>query len=354
MKQNYLPRYTVGEDAFEAIPELVKTHGTKTALIYGERAFAACREKLMPALDGLNIVHQECYGKEASVENIERLVNEEAVRTADVILAVGGGKCLDVAKTVADKLEKPVFTIPSIASTCAAVTKITILHYENGAFREIYRMKQAPVHCFINPSVIADAPSQYFWAGMGDTMAKHVECVFSCRNDELDFESAYGKIISELCFEPIIANGRKAYDDVRAHRVSPAVMQVIESIIIATGSVSLSVDPAYNSALAHALYYGLSVREWMEHRHLHGEIVSYGTLVQLMMDGQKEQLKRVYDFNRSVGLPICLKNLELTKDDSLDDVLEATVINQELEHVPYPVTKDMIRKAIDDLENYRG
>ena len=127
---------------------------------------------------------------------------------------------------------------------------------------------------------------------------------------------------------------------------------VIKSILIATGAVSVSVDPAYNSALAHALYYGLTVREWMERKHLHGEIVSYGTLIQLMVDDQKEDLRRVYDFNKKVGLPVCLGDLDLRRDDPLDDVLDATIVNPELDHIPYPITKEMVRKAIDALEEY--
>ena len=62
---------------------------------------------------------------------------------------------------------------------------------------------------FIDPQIIAAAPAQYFWAGMGDTMAKHVESVFSSKNDVLDFESSYGVTISKLCYEPILERARK-------------------------------------------------------------------------------------------------------------------------------------------------
>ncbi len=353
MVENYLPRYTSGKDAFEKISQVCKAYGNKAALLYGEKAYFASREKLLPCLNGLQIVHGEVYGKEASYTNIDRLVQNEKLKEADFLIGIGGGKCLDVTKVVGDKLGKPVFTVPSIASTCAAVTKISILHNDDGSFKEIYRLKSAPVHCFIDPEIIANAPAKYFWAGMGDTMAKHVESVFSSKNDVLDFESYYGVTISKLCYEPILEKGEKAYDDVKAHVVSKEVDDVIKSIIIATGSVSLSVNPDYNSALAHALYYGLTVREWMERKHLHGEIVSYLTLVQLLLDEQYEELRRVYDFNKKVGLPVCLKDLDLTKEDPLDDVLDATIVNQELDHIPYPITKDMVRDAIAKLEDYQ-
>ena len=55
-----------------------------------------------------------------------------------------------------------------------------------------------------------------------------------------------------------------------------------------------------------------------------------------------------------IGLPVCLSDLELEKDDKLEDVLEATLANQEMVHTPYPVTKEMIYQAILNLEEYKG
>ncbi|MBQ3385595.1 MAG: iron-containing alcohol dehydrogenase family protein [Erysipelotrichaceae bacterium] len=349
----YLPCYTLGTDAFDNFESVLSSYGRKVALLYGEKAFAASKDKIIPALRNFEIVYQTVYGKEASYTNIDRLSAVEDIKKADFILAVGGGKCIDVAKVVGDRLEKPVFTVASIASTCAAVTKIAVLHNDDGSFREVYRLKNPPVHCFIDPEIVVNAPAKYFWAGMGDTMAKHVECVFSSKNDVLDFESYLGRTISNLCYYPILEKGEKAYADVRNHVVSDEVEDVIKSIIIATGAVSVSVNPDYNSALAHALYYGLTVREWMEQKHLHGEIVSYGTLVQLLIDGQMEELRKVYDFNKKVQLPVCLKDLDLDRDDPMDDILDATIINPELDHIPYPITKEMVRETILKLEDYK-
>ncbi len=58
--------------------------------------------------------------------------------------------------------------------------------------------------------------------------------------------------------------------------------------------------------------------------------------------------------NKVIGLPVCLSDLELEKDDKLEDVLEATLANQEMVHTPYPVTKEMIYQAILNLEEYKG
>ena len=354
MKQLFLPQYTIGSDAFSFLEELLNNYGHKVVIIHGEKAYKASKDKLLSYLNSFEITAELLYGKEATFDNIERLGKDDNVRKADVILAVGGGKCLDVCKVVGDRLDKAVVSIPTIASTCAAVTKISIIHNEDGSFKQIVKLKQPPVHCIIDSQIISQAPAKYFWAGIGDAMAKHVECCFSAKNDELDFMSEYGRTISSLCYYPFLKHALKAYEDVKKGKCSNEVEETIQSIIIATGSVSVSVNPDYNSAVAHALYYGMTVREWMERKHLHGEIVSYGTLVQLIVDKNYEGLEEVYKFNKELGLPVCLEDLDLDKDDPLDDILDNTVINQELEHVPFKVTKKMLKEAIDYLEEKRS
>ena len=102
MVQNFLPRYTLGSDAFSKIHEVVSPYGNKVCLLYGEKAFNASKDKLLPYLKGLEIVHQEVYGKEASYANIDRISANEDVKKADVLIGIGGGKCLDATKMVGD------------------------------------------------------------------------------------------------------------------------------------------------------------------------------------------------------------------------------------------------------------
>ena len=72
-----------------------------------------------------------------------------------------------------------------------------------------------------------------------------------------------------------------------------------------------------------------------------------------MMDAQTKMFEKVYAFNRSIGLPLKLADLGLDVNSDLSDVLEVTANNQELIHVPYPVTKEKILQAMKRVEQYR-
>ena len=352
----YLPQFTMGEDAFETFPERIG-RGKRAAVICGERAWAASKDYVLPSLERAEIILTGAvvYGKDATVENVKRLEREPAVREADVLLAVGGGKCIDTVKAAGDRLRKPVYTIPSIASNCAPITQISILYHEDGSFREILRLKNVPVHCFINPKLALAAPVRYLWAGIGDAMAKHVESAWSAKAGEpLDYGSALGIKAGSMCFYPMLEMAEKAIEDAKKGVVSRELEETILNIVISPGIVSVSAHPDYNGGIAHALFYGMTSRQCIEERHLHGEVVAYGMLVNLMVDQDWEKLSKAWWLSKAIKLPTCLGDLELEPSDPLEDVLKMTMENQELKHTPYPVTKEMIREAITALETYQA
>ncbi len=350
----FLPHFTCGTDAYESIGSVAGVYGKTCALIYGEKAWNASREELLPAIEkaGLEIIESLCYGHEASFENVEKLLNNPNIASADMLFAIGGGKCIDTVKCAADKLNKPLFTVPTIASTCASVTKISVMYEESGVFKEVVNFKKPPLHAFIHTGIIAASPDIYLWAGIGDTLAKYIECTFSARGDVLTFEQEFGVNTSRMCFYPIIETGAKALEAKKSGESSPELEKLILNIIVSTGTVSITVGEDYNSALAHAMNYGFSCRPHIEKNHYHGEVVSYGALLQLLMDNQKEDFELAYKFYKEIKLPTKLADLEIDADDPMDDIIAITVVNKELEHVPYRVTEELIRKAIKDLEKY--
>lgn len=346
----YLPSYTVGVDAYCAVPQVVGA--ARVAIIGGRKALAAASDRLAAALEGsdVEVTGTFWYGGQAAYSCVEELCSHPEVSQADAIFVVGGGKAVDTCKIVAHRLGKPLYTFPTIASNCSPVSCISIMYNEDGSFKEIVQLHEPPAHCFIDTQVIAEAPEMYLWAGIGDTIAKYYEVVFSMRGDSPSYEPVLGQAISCMCNRPLIECALQAYEDCKANRVSDALTHAALNIVVSTGLVSGLVGVDYNSALAHALFYGLTTIPSIERDHCHGEVVSYGVLVQLVMDGDSQQLDFLMPLYRKLGLPTCLADLGLTVEDDFDEALAATEVNQELRHVPYPVTKDLIWKAILDLE----
>lgn len=355
--QNYsmmLPNYSIGADIYSNIPEFCTPYGKKIIAIGGHKAMAAAKPGIDAVIAGtdLQILDYIWYGGEASFENVAMLQDNPLVQEADMIFAIGGGKALDTCKCLSVKLNKPVFTFPTIASTCAAVTTVAIMYYPNGSFREPFFFLKPPVHAFINTAIIGAAPSQYLWAGIGDTYAKYYETTVSARGDELEHYNAMGVTLSRQCLEPLLKYGKKAMDDNKAQRSSYELEQVVLAVIVTTGMVSILVTREhtsdYNSGLAHGIFYAMTTLPEFEKDHLHGAVVGFGVLILLLCDNQLDAFEDLYRFNQSIGLPVSLQDLQISPEE-MESLYPQLPVCKDVQHYPYPVTVPMLQQAFAQL-----
>ena len=359
--ENYsinLPSYSIGSNVFDKVSEVCSPYGSKAVVIGGYKAMEAVKENLLASLNNssIEILDFMWFGGESSYENVEKLMNNDMVLSADMLFAVGGGKALDTVKCLSVKINKPVFTFPTIASNCAGVTSVSIMYTSEGVFKEPFFFKEPPTHAFIHTPTMAKAPYKYMWAGMGDTYAKYFESTVSSRGeDTLVHYHRLGGVVSSMCLEPILKYGAKALEDNKKGVSSYEFEQTVLSIVITTGVASILLTAEhiidYNTGLAHGIFYALTSFPHIEERHLHGEVVGFGVLILLLVDKQYDLFKQIYDFNKSVNLPTSIEDVEITEKD-LPTVISKAVKMHDTDHNPYVITEDMLREAFDRLSNY--
>ena len=195
--------YTVGEDCFDELPGALAEYGaTKVAIIGGKRALAAALPGIEAVLEGtdVEILETRVYGTNSTRANIAKVVNSPACQEADVLIACGGGKALDTMKTAAIELKKIVFTVPTICSNCSAATAIAVVYNDDGSL-EGYSYPNRPAHIFINPKIIAEAPAEYFWAGVGDALSKQPEVEYATSAGNLEHTAGLGLALAHTCSE---------------------------------------------------------------------------------------------------------------------------------------------------------
>ena len=348
--------FTVGDDAFDAIPEtLAKFGAKKVVLAGGKRALAAAAPGIKASLEGTDVEVTDTivYGKDCTQENIDRLVANPAFQTADVAFAIGGGKAIDTVKTAANELNKIVFSVPTICSNCSAATAISVIYHNDGSM-DRYGFPPCPVHIFINPKIIAEAPEEYFWAGIGDALSKQPEVEYATSKDDLDVTAELGLSLAHTCSEPLFRWGEQGLEDVRNNRSSEAVKRIALDIVINTGYVSnLTNQPDfyYNSTIAHAFYNG-STAIHRDKTYLHGQVVSFGVLVLFAYSGDKANLERYAAFNKKLGLPVTLAEIGLTEENLVDIRALAEHSNEWMQKKPEPVDPERFIQAIKDADAY--
>lgn len=358
---NYLPSYTVGEDAYKAVPEVTKRFGTRAVVVGGEKAMQKGGPRLRAALEGtdVQIVDFIWYGGQASHAAAAEIAKDSRVLTADMIFGMGGGRAVDEAKEIAEIAGKPIFTFPTLASNCAPVSGIGVFYKDDGSLDNYFFPSAPPIHCFIDTKVIAESPNAYFWAGIGDALSKEPEVELATRDLFLPHTPLMGRALAECCDKPLFDYSRRALADKYVGRVTPEFEQVVLDIIISTGLVSnmttnMGVKEGayyYNSSVAHAFYNAYTGIGEEAERHLHGEVVSFGVLVLMAFDDRPEDLARYAELNQALGLPVTLEQIECPVRE-LDGIVKRAQTTNEWGRAPYGYTPARFLQAILDADAY--
>ncbi len=344
--------YTIGADAYDAIEAICAPLGRRALIIGGETALSKAREKLLPAMNAFEIIDCVIYGKECYRARIAELADTYKNSGADFVVGVGGGKAIDTAKCVADTLKIPVVTAPTIASTCAASSALAVIYDENHTYEGFWYLPRPAHHCFIDTDIIVNAPDMYFRAGIGDTLAKFYEVEFSARGRNTAFQDDLGISISRMSREPLMRRAVQAYADCRNHVITADFEETALIILVSTGMVSMLIDEGFNGAMAHALFYGLTVLPGFEEKFLHGDVVGYCVMVQCALDGDINEAKKISRLLYELGVETTLSGRGIRVDyNYLLPVLTAAVNDPDMRVIPYKITPEMIFRAILEIED---
>ncbi|WP_337875446.1 glycerol dehydrogenase [Elioraea sp.] len=302
-------RYVQGEGALAALGEEVARFGSRAFAVMDPFAMDTLRPRIEAGLGEAIALTAERFGGECSDEEIARLA--EAASAADVIVGIGGGKALDTAKAVAHGLRRPVAIVPTIASTDAPCSALSVIYTPEGAFKRYLVLPHNPAVVLVDTGVIARAPVRFLVAGMGDALSTWFEAE-DCRvkrganmTGRLGPMTAYA--LARLCYDTLLQYGVLAKAACAQQVVTPALEHVVEANTLLSG---LGFESG-GLAAAHAIHNGLTVLD-ETHDYWHGEKVAIGTLALLMLaDRPPALIDEVFGFCERVGLPTALAAIGL-------------------------------------------
>src|SRR5262249_6373581 len=115
------------------------------------------------------------FGGECSLAEIGRVKEAAQRRRSNVILGAGGGKVLDTARAAAADLGLPVVNCPTVASSDAPCSALSVIYTDAGVFQEYRFYRKNPDLVLVDTQVIAQGPPRLLAAGMGDALATWFE-----------------------------------------------------------------------------------------------------------------------------------------------------------------------------------
>lgn len=228
---------------------------------------------------------------------------------SDVIAAIGGGRCLDIAKLAAKTSGLPLVAVPTQLSHDGICSPVAVLPKGRGIPESIEAV--APRAAFFSLPILLHAPLATVRAGLGDLMSNPLalrdwELAASRGLEDIDEDAWHLSVESFHLIEYLLNTdlSQNSNDPTLLARLAHALANSGLAMICAGSSRPAS---GAEHKISHAIDHMFGPRA------MHGAQVAFGSLVSVALYGLdveefKEQLEHL-------GLPSHPRDLGLTNDD---------------------------------------
>lgn len=267
--------------------------------------------------------------------------------TFDYIVALGGGRAIDLGKALAFESNASCIVVPTSAATDAPTSRISV-KYRNGYFEKYSYYAKSPDLVLIDTAILINSPVHFLTAGIADGLSTSIEARTVRENRGVNTLGAAptfaAEAIAEKCRDVLLNYAEAAVEANKHGKVTPAFEAVVEANTLLSGigfeSGGLSI--------AHALHNAMVSLWGNEIKGSHGRIIALTTLQQLQIEGRKEEFSRYQALFEKLELPITYEALsvlpsanELQKVTNLAFSPEDGIIRSNVS-----VTKDEVYKIL--------
>lgn len=343
-------KYIQGNGELQNLHEHIHSLGDKILILASENGIKRTRNTIEKSFKDSNIdLVFEAFNGECSKKEIGRLGQILNENNCNVVVGVGGGKIFDTAKAVAYYNKTPVAIVPTIASTDAPTSALSVIYTDEGEFSDYLFLPNNPEVVLVDTSIVSKAPARLLVAGIGDALATYFEaraCIMSDSNTMAGGKATKAAFaIAELCYETLLSDGLKAKLAVERKTSTKAVENIIEANTYLSGIGFESCG----LAAAHAIHNGFTVID-EAHDLYHGEKVAFGTIVQLVLENSPiEEIAELIIFCLELGLPVTLEDMgikEIKEDDIMNVAVAACAEGETIHNMPFEVKPEDVYSAI--------
>ena len=298
-----LPRQiVVGENNIQEVGEFLhglSANSKKVSIISGKNVKKIFGQEIDSSLKESRINSIWHLASSNLVQDIKQIQKKVKNAKTDLIIGIGGGRSVDIAKLCSFNLRKPFVSIPTSASHDGIASPFVSVRGE----KPHSLVATAPLGVFVDVNVIKGAPKKLLASGCGDLMAK-VTAVKDWqlgRDKKGEYYGRYSADLASMSAKILIESSpsfsKKGID---ARIIVEALISAgVASCIAGSSRPCSGAEHLFSHAVDH-LEFGVG---------LHGEKVGIGAIMIAKLQGQ--DWKKIVKTLKNVGAPTTAKEIGL-------------------------------------------
>ncbi len=297
-----LPRQiVVGEKNIDDIGSFLQdlANPRKISLVSGDQVRKITYKKVSKSLEKSKIRNAWHLSTSNDVKSAEKTLVEIKNDNNDLIVGIGGGRSVDIAKMIAFKLKKPFVSVPTSASHDGIASPFVSLRGD----KPYSIIATAPLGVFVDIEILKKAPHRLLASGCGDLMAK----VTAVRDWELardkvgEYFGTYAANLASMSAKIVIDNSKN-------FKKKPDVRMIVEALISSGVAACIAGSSRPCSGAEHLFSHAVDYLQ--PGIGLHGEKCGIGAILIAKLQGQ--DWKKITQMLKNVGAPTKAREIGLS------------------------------------------
>lgn len=297
----------------------------KVSLVTGKHVKKILQKKIEKSLRVSKIKFVWHTTKDNELRSIKNVQNKVKKDKGELVVGIGGGRSVDIAKMIAFNLKKPFVSIPTAASHDGIASPFVSVKSD----KPHSIVATAPLGVFVDIDIIKKAPKHLLASGCGDLIAN----IIAVKDWELgrdkvgEYYGRYSANLSLLSAKIVIENSElfaKKGLDVRV---------IVEALISAGVASCIAGSSRPCSGAEHLFSHALD--KIAPGVGLHGQKCGIGAIMMAKLQGQ--DWKTIIKTLKNVGAPTTAKQIGLKPDQ----VVKALTIAQDMRPERYTILKEV-------------
>ena len=317
-----LPReVVVGNETIELISDICKKLGFSNSafIVTGPQTYHVAGRKVMDLLSDAGISVDYLMVNSSTMKDVVAV--EEKIRESrpQVVLGIGGGTKIDVAKLSSARQGLPFMSIPTTASHDGIASPLVSL---KGLEKPYSVMAQSPMAIIADTSIIIQASHRFAASGCGDVLAKFTsvrdwEIAHNVKNE---YYGEYAASLAMMGAKLVVRNAALIKPE-----VEEGLRVLLEALISCGVAMSIAGSSRPCSGSEHLFSHTLDLL--VPNQALHGEKCGLGTIMMAYLHGLG--WKRIRATLKKVGAPTTAEELRIEPEQVIEALVQASTIRPE-------------------------